>query len=172
MSYSTIRKPSKPETLRSAVLSTARILQLFGWDDDVADEYAAPILKKCNEQRALQAFREIYERDGEMPRQSEVILSASSLKAAERWITVERTVIRPNGSRVYGYSMRVPHGDPAEKYVRPGETLVYDSDVRSESVVHWSKTDEGRQFRAAFDKFVKSGRQMPKECAAVKRNTA
>jgi hypothetical protein len=60
------------------VLSTAKLLNLFGWDEDVAEEYCRPILEKCDPERALEVFQELYDGSGQLPPQQDVIARATA----------------------------------------------------------------------------------------------
>lgn len=63
--------------LQTTILATSRLLNLFGWDGAVAEEYCRPfVVGNCDPVLVEQIFREIYGRENRMPTASEILESA------------------------------------------------------------------------------------------------
>ena len=72
--------PKKPNSekiswtkLTEVVHNTARIVNAFGWTPETVAEYIRPIMGKCTQGEALNAFRDLFDETGEIPTSKKVM---------------------------------------------------------------------------------------------------
>src|SRR5207248_11406113 len=80
MKTSSQTKHQRNETFASVVLATSRILEMYGWNEDVAEEFCRPILRVCSAESAVKAFREIFDSTQLMPSQELIISEAQGVR--------------------------------------------------------------------------------------------
>lgn len=123
------------------------------------EAWCRPILARCTPERALAALRSIYESEMRFPDSRELIRAALDARTRDRWITYKCEVIRRgNVTMKVNYSRKVEGDDPAESYLKPGETLVADTATAGfldrDKRVNWSECEEGRQFMSMLRKWA------------------
>lgn len=142
--------------LKRSVLAKAKILQLYGWDESVAEEYCRPILTSGVEpESALAALDDIFEREQRIPAFGEVIAAARNSGPKFVWLTVDRQNV--NG-RTYTFARRIPPTDCVEDHIRVGESFVSVTSAGGDRMYYWHECAEGREFAKLWHEL--SGRKL------------
>lgn len=139
--------------MSASALKKAKVLSLYGWDKEVADEYLKPVIRAgCDPAKASRELERIFDAENRIPGHQELIANAKKSGAQDRWITFEREVI---GHGKISFARQVPNDNtPPEDHLRPGETLLSDTAEPAGIRCQWNECEAGRQLHAMLERMT------------------